>query len=391
MEKKTTLIIIASRINLNSPLDCFLVGLANENYNFRVICNFNEGRLKDKRITEVKKNGCISVRLAKLGIILTRYDWINYSFERFALKFFTAEKRNNSNTKIILMPFLSMGDFSALQIAHKIKNRYGFPMWIHTVDPLPSVSAWGEKEVFRKAVIRTLQPAFNTAELFSANNPFMTKYQVNLMSFKGNFFTHYTINSLEKKLQTSPQNKSNIVFMYAGSFYGKRQPDMLIYGFSMAVERMGAQKITLKIFGKNSIELEKYNLSEEILKQIEIKGFSKNIKEELFNADVLIDVDANISNDVFMSGKIVEYLAYNKPLVILSPEGSPTRSLFENYGEEQGVFMSSYQQEELFFAIKKASFFARNVKFKLNRESVLNRFKSETVLQLMDRELNKLL
>lgn len=386
------LLILVSSVNKNSPVHRFINALYKASYPYKVYCNRYLVEENAKNTIVLNKDYCLSPRMAKAGIILFGRDFLNANFERDATKRILKDSQLKNEANLIIMPFMHMGDFSSVEIAYRLKMKRKWLLWIHTVDPLPSVEAWGEKPIFRKAVIRSLNSKFKCAELFSANNPSMTNYQVKLMGYKGNSFTHYTISEFIEKEDVYSNSKiqDEINLVYAGSFYGKRNPDLLIKAFEQALISNPQLNIRLLIYGKNNIKLDDYSFSNEVKSRVEIRGFSNNIGKVLSDADVLVDVDANIDGDVFMSGKIVEYLGYYKPLLVLSPKGSPTRELFETNNADQGVFIAGYSLEELANSIKDVACFVKQKKRKLNRESVEHRFKGEVVLQNMVKELKNI-
>lgn len=388
------LLIIVVRLNKNSPVERFIKALMYANHPYQVFCNEGNSELiKEQNVEIFEQKPLLSNRLAKLGLVLTRYDWLNYSFERKAVESITGYIKSKRNSKLVFMPFVHMGDFSPLQIAHKLKKKFGYPFWIHTVDPLPSVPGWGEKPIFRKSVVKALKPIFKNVDLFSANNHEMTAYQAHLMEYQGSFFTHFTVsNSMQKSDKIAYKNNpEEIVFVYAGSFYGRRQPDMLLRAFAEYVQQLEQPRVSLHIYGKNNINLESYGFSKKALKQIKIKGYTDKIKDVLNEADVLIDIDANIPNDVFMSGKIVEYLGFHKPILVISPLNSPVRQVFEGDNRDSGLFFSTYDLNILIDKINSgANFNCSDEVISRSRRSLIVQFEAKEVVAKMEEELNKL-
>lgn len=386
------LIIIGVDVKNESPLDRFIMMLYENKIQFKLICNTYEGNLQQELVHSIKINRKLDVKIAKAGIVLFKHNFLNFYFQIKAIAYISEYIDKNKNN-YILLPYLHMGDFTPLHVAEKVNENKNCQIWIHTVDPLPSVIGWGEKQIFRKAVVKTIQSAFDKASFFSANNPQMTDYQTKLMKFKGHTFTMYSLSNIvqnsDVKLNQPTENK--VVFTYAGSFYGKRTPDQLIYSFASILDNNPNLNYYLEFYGNHSININDFKLSEFSMSRISIHGYVKNIKEILSFSDILIDIDANIKDDVFMSGKIVEYLGFTKPILVISPENSPTNQLFNGKSHKCGVFISDYNIENLKNTIIKV---ASEIKYPTwdlkERDEVLKLFSPEQNLNIIKEVFNSL-
>lgn len=315
-----SILIFAGVVSKHSPLHGILQALQLAGFSCTVACNRWMGDPNHAiKLIESGKGFSMNSRWAKLGIILLESDYIAASHERRIRLHFT----QNTYAPDIVLSYVHMGDFSPIQLGYWYAKKHEKPYWIHTVDPLPSVEGWGEKPIFRRAVRRSLQRYFDYASLFSANNEAMLQYQVERMAFTGKQFCLYTpfiINSTDEEPQ-SQKSKAKMIMLYAGSFYGKRRPEPLIEGFLQYAS--DNDNTELWIAGRNTIDLKTYS-NNKAVNSIKLLGFVNNIEEIYEQADVLVDIDANISNDVFVSGKLVEYLHMHKVILSITPKGSPS-------------------------------------------------------------------
>jgi glycosyltransferase involved in cell wall biosynthesis len=323
----------------------FIQALIDGEWSFNVICNTLKSGIDKTNIIECNKESDYNSKLTKLALILFNKDLGSISFEREAIK------KGNSIIKDgapdVIISFVTGGSFQPLSIGAQLAKRFDIPYMIHTVDPLPSVPGWGEKPIYRRAVIRTIRPFFDQAAFLSANNEAILNYQVDLMKFKGQSFWLPTV--IERKTSSKATNQTS-VFLYAGSFYGKRNPKMLITGFKEFLKSQ--PNAALWIYGNNTIDLNEYELAQSEKDQILIRGFTTDIDAIINEATVLIDIDADVENDVFISGKLVHYLNTAKVVMAITPLNSPARMWL--YEVRDTVSVANYSTSEISSAFANA-------------------------------------
>jgi hypothetical protein len=96
--------------------------------------------------------------------------------------------------------------------------------------------------------------------------------------------------------------------------------------------------------------------------------FSNNPAPERIN--LFLDIDLKF-NDVFISGKLFEYLGTNLPILVISPLGSAVRDFISNQvPNNKNIFIVDFNEEE----IKKAlEFIYNNINNLIfDREIVMN-------------------
>ena len=95
-------------------------------------------------------------------------------------------------------------------------------------------------------------------------------------------------------------------------------------------------------------------------------------------SSVLIDIDADIANDVFISSKLIQYLSYDRTILCISPENSPARKLLQN--KTKTVIISGHKQDDILSALVTAGKLSKTNTEYSEREQLLNLFDIETIV-----------
>lgn len=127
-----------------------------------------------------------------------------------------------------------------------------------------------------------------------------------------------------------------ISVVYAGNFYGERTPqDLFMVLRALLKEKADlAEFINFIIVGKMPTKyikmIENFGLNN-IVNYIGEVTYDK-CQEYLLESDVLLNIDAPAELSVFLPSKVIEYIAYNKPILSIGPEKGTIASLLNKYG-----------------------------------------------------------
>jgi hypothetical protein len=167
----------------------------------------------------------------------------------------------------------------------------------------------------------------------------MLDYQLNELKLldKKNFVL-YNPTGIYKELNNRYIKKNT--FLYLGSLYGKRDPETLIIMFLDLLEVVSDAKL---IFVGSSIILADYLIPEEKLKNFEVVDWTDSPEKYIEEAEILLDYNANIDNDVFLSSKLTKYLAYNRKVLILSGINSAPEQ-FSFSKENSGIWNVTFSK-----------------------------------------------
>ena len=250
-----------------------------------------------------------------------------------------------------ILSFVSAANFAPLHLGSRLARKAKLPWIIYSVDAIPAPLTWQPDEELRNKLYRHLNKYIPKAVAFFSANPIMMQYEkdtfTHFQGFSGVILTPCEDNETYNDIT---EHHNSITFLYAGCIYGPRRIDTLLTGFEKYHKKH--PQTQLKFVGKL------YNTDfagyEHLLNSgvIERHDFTTNISAYYKDADVLIDLNADIKNDVFLSSKVCNYLSYNKPILTISQDGSPVRTIFSGV---RSIVQSHHNAEEIFTAMEKTA------------------------------------
>ncbi len=125
-------------------------------------------------------------------------------------------------------------------------------------------------------------------------------------------------------------------FLYTGNFYGPRSPEGLLKAAADLARKAGYENsFRLRFVGHN---MEKYRQTVRELSLDDAVVFEGPVsfarsQELSAQADVLLVIDApSETSSVFLPSKLVDYLAFNKPILGITPLNGSSADLINNLG-----------------------------------------------------------
>lgn len=313
--KKIELVIIANRnFSIKSYQDLRLIGLKRTEINFKY----------------------------KLRLILTRKEpgsnnWVKMGFQKLG------------HTKVdAMMAISSAYSFRPFQLAYEISKSKNVPYIIHALDPLPSVKGWGENPLLRFAILRAVKPYYTQSSIISASNKQMVEYQTNLLCLsehRQTYFYNPILSELRYKSLHGFDPKQSLKLLFLGTLYDKRSPLSLLE----AIEKINDLGINVSISFVGHIYSDSIK---DLINNCDF-AFCFTFQEgpELFveESHILIDIDADISNDVFISSKLNFYVNIDKPILCITPPRSPTCRFVENCNDS--IFVANNNVRSIYDSI----------------------------------------
>jgi glycosyltransferase involved in cell wall biosynthesis len=244
-----------------------------------------------------------------------------------------------------------------LKIKRKLGNKvkwaayFGDPWHLNPYVPL--------KGITKKLNFRLQSRVFKAADLLlfptQEMADFATKGYGSEIIQKSRVLPHSFDEKLYSPKLSKRQSRDMVVFKYIGQFYGARRPELITQGIALLLERRPDFIKILKVefVGSNIIQ----DLSSEWISSLP-KGIFTHRRQvgyleslsEMTSADCLISLDAPASNNIFMSGKLSDYIGARKPIIAITNEGA-TANLISNYG---GWLANPEKPEEVADAFEKA-------------------------------------
>lgn len=226
-------------------------------------------------------------------------------------------------------------------VAQKIKQITGLKWIAYLSDPITNfgiTKTFKEKE---KKVKKIESEIFNQADRLIFTNEYGKKYALEEynkdIKVKAAVLPHAFDPEYYSHESLPPAHYGNkLTFLYAGIFYGKRQPDVLLQSLCILREKKpDCYKQLLFIFmGQQPPALHKRIRQlglHAAIDFIQSRGYFSSL--ELMNqADVLFVYDAEQSVSPFLPSKLVDYIGARKPIFGISPKNGPTYEILINGG-----------------------------------------------------------
>lgn len=281
--------------------------------------------------------------------------------------------RNNDFDCII--SFTACYTFASLYLGKLLKNSLNKKWIVYSVDAIPAPLQWNPNKRLYDNVKRQLQKTLQSADAFYSANPIMLLYELELFGdFKGN--TGVVLTPHDNMGEYKSTEHKGFRFLYTGNIYGPRKVDALIEAFEKFSRLHPNSNLTFvgKFF--STIQRDYQHLVDE--GRVVFHGFTDNLTPYYEAADVLIDIAADLPNDVFLSSKVVNYLPIKKPIIAISGDNSPVRLLLGNI---PSILHCKHDKEEIFKILESSisivghDFYDRNVALeKFATQNVVTQF-----------------
>jgi glycosyltransferase involved in cell wall biosynthesis len=282
----------------------------------------------------------------------------------------------------LIFSFISLHHYTPLLTGILLKKKYLSKLAVYSVDAIPAPVEWPENKSYFKSVKRMMAKYLPYSDYFFSSNEQMLKYQLSTFIPNKNIITEVIYNPTYAILKYYDYNSNNNnTFLYTGGIYGLRKPDYIL----------GAFKKILKIYPDSTLEFVGSTFSEDCLsifsfdeqKKIIIHPFTRDLTEYYKRAIALIDIDADLPNDVFLSSKIANYLSINRIIISETGKNSPSRKIFKDI---PSILQCDHAVDELANAMEKAIELKGKIDFN-DREKVISIFKISSVIKTLNDKL----
>jgi glycosyltransferase involved in cell wall biosynthesis len=229
----------------------------------------------------------------------------------------------------IIISFASGDKFVSLYAGQLFKRKFKIPWLVYTTDALPPPFGWSKDDLNNKLLHKIVNDLFVDVDSLIAANDRMLSYQLSLFPQKKIINTNYIYPpSMGVDVLNLNKVEPDNIFLYTGNIYGLRDPRSLINAFVSLLFIHGNSRL---IFIGSSFPKDMLNSYSDFVKsRIEKKDYVDNLLPYYAMSTALIDLDADIENDVFISSKIFNYLGINRPIICVTNKTSLTTKLFDN-------------------------------------------------------------
>ena len=343
------LLFIAMDIGNTAPgivFEKLLVGMCEHNRISLVSPSVKLGKqIPSLRVLDTSKYIKIHYRLDKwlftlLGFSIFDYIWSLLQYARL--------KKMDLRDNDALVLFISSGNYAPLFLGRKLRKYLGIKQIVYSVDAIPAPIGWSKNDVFYRRVKKFIKNKLKDVDaLFSANSK-MLKYQLSVIEgFNGSVGVVYPPSSEVRSDWLKTEAHSTVTFLYTGNIYGIRKIDTLLKAYRLFADKYSCTKLIFVGDIPLDTLCEHLDLIED--KRIEVHDFCSDLTKFYSLSDVLIDIDADMNDDVFLSSKIINYLPLNKPIVSITGANSPSRDIFKNI---PSIIHCYHHTEEIFRAFE---------------------------------------
>ncbi|MGE0090586.1 MAG: hypothetical protein AB7S50_14030 [Bacteroidales bacterium] len=313
--------------------------------------------------------------------ILTFYTGVDLTGYFFGIRIKNQIKDTDKFDLILCL--VSNHNIDCIKAGILLKKSLKSKLAVYSVDPIPEPNVWSNNSTFyrgKKRIIRKYLPHLNA--FFSANKA-MLNYQRTQFRFNDECIFDIIYTPSPHKSNYRFSNNTTKIFLYTGEIYGLRRSKYIIKAFNLLLKDYS--DVQLHFIGCSEKNIDFHEINENNRQQIKIFPYANNLHSYFQNAYALIDIDADINDDVFLSSKIVNYITINRPILCETGDNSPSRNIFNGI---QSIIQCGHNYIELYNGMKKL------IEFPItdfsDREDVIKLFSIDENISKLNRNISKL-
>ena len=274
----------------------------------------------------------------------------------------------------VVIAFMATSQLTPAVCGRYLSQKLGCKFAVYAVDAIPAPGGWTRKRSEFWGKRRIVAKNFAAADYVASSNPHMLEYQLSIFPNKPNLYSDSLLTPSPDRSYVAPPS-NEMLFLYTGSLYGMRNPDHFFKAFKRLLAKYPNAQFVIVGIKKKLRNIEKI-LTKEELKHISSAPHTNDLEPLFARAKVLVDIDADLEKDPFLSSKIVTYLKVNR--VILSETGkiTPSREIFAGLNT---VVQCDHNEDSLYEGMLRAIEVADSNPDFSEREALIKEFSIETV------------
>lgn len=230
------------------------------------------------------------------------------------------------------------------------KKRFGAPLIVYYFDAIPSPIGWVREGRYRRKLGDIVSRGLGDSDGILSSNRKMLEYELGFLppgcgSKLSDYVYTPCLSSTISRLQRG--NNESFVFLFAGSVYGPRKISYFLNAFGRLVSEHPDCEIWF--VGTRNIEDQIDSLAPEVKSKIKILPRVSDLTPYYMKSGALVDIDADLPDDVFLSSKITNYIAIDRPIISETGPDSESRRIFAGLDT---VLQCGHDDEELYNAMK---------------------------------------
>jgi glycosyltransferase involved in cell wall biosynthesis len=283
----------------------------------------------------------------------------------------------------LVFSILSLHHYTPLIAGVHIKKKFSTKLAVHTLDAIPAPIEWPENNSYFKSVNKIMAKYLPESDFFFSTNEQMLQYQLSTFIPKNNIITEVIYNpSYGNLLHYDYVPSAGNMFLFTGGIYGLRNPKYILRAF----------RRLLKEYPDSTFEFVGSYIAEEYLsifscdeqEKVIVRPFTSDLTNYYQRATALIDIDADLPNDPFLSSKLINYITINRMIICETGINSPSQKIFK---EIPSILQCDHNVEQLFKAMKRAIELKGKVDFN-DRGKVIALFNLDSVINKLNNKIN---
>lgn len=323
------------------------------------------GKVFHAYINQLKKNIDIDVIVTKSIKENTSYSNVHpristLSISLFNLNIFDFLLAKKISRKIldkdydIILSMMSSGNFLPLYIGSLVKQQDQNIQWLnYCVDAIPPPKGWGISKWHRQSLKKMFRNQLRLCNKIYTSNSVMLEYQLELLGkyYKGAHGVLFTLPDIDKFITLDDHNDGFFNILYTGGLYQARKVDKLLVAIDLLVKE--GINVRLHLVGTDplSVPLNSLELTNETINNVIFYPYVSDLMYYYELADLLIDIDADIENDVFISSKFFNYIMLSRPILCITSKNSPVTKLVEEKNISS-IYRSQHNSKEIYKSLK---------------------------------------
>ena len=320
----------------------------------------------------------IEIHIIRKPKILKQYHWLitNLSLALFTTDIFDEylKRRILKKHKVDIIFSISYGVYLWSIVAGKYAKRLYQVKWMtYFIDPLPPHVNLAKNHPFPYFCSKFLDKYTTGLDAIAGSNQKMAMFQKQFIS-NINCYMDYLYTSFESSsLNYLDYDTQESYFLYTGSLK-ERNVTHLLNAFAK-FKTSFPSNIKLVFVGSEKQYLPIFNCTIDIQSQIILFPRTNNLIPYYKKAVLLIDIDPDIKDNVYLSSKITNYIFVNRPILCLTGHDSPSRMIL---GKCKSIIFSQNFENEIYQSL--ISFLKYDSCWKYeDRMDILHHFSSSSV------------
>jgi hypothetical protein len=322
----------------------------NDVYSIKKYCHGIENKKLKKIILRQKSNSILYKSLTSLDSAL--WAWRSFRLAR--------RLRNAGDYNLIISRIMPQyGHLPALLYKVSNSKTTWFANWS---DPLPrgkSPAPYGQGPDAKTGIISLLY--VKLVARISDHSTFPSErlmgYYMRYLSeieLKSSVLPHVLIEQIDESIRYNISD-GGITLTHLGGF-GVRNPENLIYAYKKLREQNpNSVRFKFRFIGHIDDYILQMIAHNNLTSEVSLEGIKsyEETLEVIRNSDMMLVVEAPLSEGIFLPSKVVDYLQYGKPILAISPRNGVMSDLIYSYGG--GILADCSSVQEIYRALLRIS------------------------------------